>query len=162
MPRARFRHGAEGIIVTLRKEERSAVAAILEQFRQLLVGGKDPSLLRFQPPVHIHDRRASEEFWEMTGDSLLRHRLEAIETVEAGLDGAPLDDDAVAAWMQTINSVRLYLGSTLEVGAATFNPPQEGDQPRQAARYALYEWLGGLLEQLVLVATTDLPAGSDD
>lgn len=157
MPGARFRPGPDGISVRLRDDERAGLAAILEQFRQLLVGGKDPSLLRFQPPVHIHDRRASEEFWEMTGDSLLRHRLEAIDAVEATLDGAPLDDDGLAAWMQTLNSVRLYLGNTLEVGAATFNPPAEGDQPQEAARYVLYEWLGGLLDQLVAVAAQDLP-----
>ena len=148
--------------MTLRDDERAGLAAVLEQFRQLLVGGKDASLLRFQPPVHIHDRKASEEFWEMAGDSLLRHRLEAIDTVEAGLDGTPLDDDGVSAWMQTLNSVRLYLGNTLEVGAATFNPPQEGDEPQEAARYVLYEWLGGLLDQLVEVAAQGLPPGTDD
>ena len=162
MPGVKFRPGPDGIHVRLQDDERAGLAAILEQFRQLLVGGKDPSLLRFQPPVHIHDRQASEEFWEMTGDSLLRHRLEAIDTVEATLDGAPLDDDGVAAWMQTINSVRLYLGNTLEVGAATFNPPTDGDQPQEAARYVLYEWLGGLLDQLVTVAAEDLPPGTDD
>ncbi|MCY4422377.1 MAG: DUF2017 family protein [Acidimicrobiaceae bacterium] len=162
MPGARFRPGRDGIRVTLRDDERAGLAAILEQFRQLLLGGRDPSLLRFQPPVHIHDREASEEFWEMAGDSLLRHRLEAIDTVEAGLDGAPLDGEGVEAWMQTLNSVRLYLGNTLEVGAATFNPPREDDQPREAARYVLYEWLGGLLDQLVTVAAGTLPPGMDD
>jgi len=162
MPGARFRPGPDGISVTLRDDERAGLAAVLEQFRQLLLGGKDPSLLRFQPPVHIHDRRASEEFWEMTGDSLLRHRLEAIDTVEAGLGGAPLDDGGVAAWMQTINSLRLYLGNTLEVGAATFDPPQPGDKSQEAARYMLYEWLGGLLDQLVSVAAEGLPPGTDD
>ena len=162
MARDRFRPGADGIIVTLRDSERAGLAAVLEQFRQLLVRGKDPSLLRFQPPVHIHDPEASEEFWEMAGDSLLRHRLEAIDTVEAGLAGAPLDDDGVSAWMQTLNSVRLHLGNTLEVGAATFNPPVEGDQPQDAARYVLYEWLGGLLDQLVTVAAETLPPGTED
>ena len=162
MPGARFRPGPDGISVNLRDDERAGLAAVLEQFRQLLLGGKDPSLLRFQPPVHIHDRRASEEFWEMTGDSLLRHRLEAIDTVEAGLGGAPLDDDGVTAWMQTLNSLRLYLGNTLEVGAATFDPPRPGDKSQEAARYMLYEWLGGLLDQLVSVAAGTLPAGTDD
>ncbi len=162
MARRRFRAGPGGIAVTLRDEERDGLAAVLEQFRQLLVGGKDPSLLRFQPPVHIHDREASEEFWDMAGDSLLRHRLEAIDTVEAGLGGAPLDDDGVAAWMQTLNSVRLYLGNTLEVGAATFDPPRAGDQPREATRYMLYEWLGDLLDQLVTVAAETLEPGTDD
>ena len=162
MAGARFRAGPDGISVTLRDDERAGLAAILEQFRQLLLGGRDASLLRFQPPVHIHDHEASEEFWEMAGDSLLRHRLEAIDTVEAGLDGTPLDNEGVEAWMQTLNSVRLYLGNTLEVGAATFDPPQEGDQPQEAARFVLYEWLGGLLDQLVMVAAETLPPGMDD
>ena len=162
MARGRFRRGPEGVVVALRDDERAGLAAVLEQFRQLLVEGKGPSLLRFQPPVHIHDRQASEEFWSMVGDTLLRQRLEAIDTVEAGLAGAALDDDAVAAWMQTLNSVRLYLGNTLEVGATTFDPPDAGDQPREAARYLLYEWLGGLLDQLVAVAAESLPPGHDD
>lgn len=162
MARGRFRLGPEGITVTLRDEERAGLAAVLEQFRQLLIGGTDVSMLRFQPPVHIHDREASDEFWDMAAGPLLRHRLEAIDTVEAGLAGVALDDDAVAAWIQTLNSLRLYLGNTLEVGTATFDPPQAGDKPQEAARYMLYEWLGGLLDQLVTTAAGTLPPGTDD
>ena len=157
MAPARFRLGPEGVVVALRDDERAGLAAVLEQFRDLLVEGKGPSLIRFQPPVHIHDPQATEEFWSMVGDTLLRQRLEAIDTVEAGLGGAALNDDAVAAWMQTLNSVRLYLGNTLEVGAATFDPPDARHQPHEAARYMLYEWLGGLLDQLVAVAAEILP-----
>ena len=135
MARARFRSGPDGIIVTLRDDERDGLAAVLEQFRQLLIGGGDASMLRFQPPVHLHDHKASEEFWEMAAGPLLRHRL---------------------------NSLRLYLGNTLEVGAATFDPPQPGDKSQEAARYMLYEWLGGLLDQLVSVAAEGLPPGTDD
>ena len=161
MARGRFRLGPDGITVALRDDERSGLAAVLEQFRQLLLEGTDVSMLRFQPPVHIHDRKASEEFWDMAAGPLLRHRLEALDIVEAGMAGAALDDEAVSAWMQTLNSLRLYLGNTLEVGAATFDPPSAGDQPQEAARYMLYEWLGGLLDQLVATAAEDLPPGND-
>ena len=161
MARGRFRLGPKGIAVTLRDDERAGLATVLEQFRQLLLEGTDTSMLRFQPPVHIHDPKASEEFWDMAAAPLLRHRLEAIDTVEAGLAGTPLDDQAVEAWIQTLNSLRLYLGNTLEVGAATFDPPREGDRPQEAARYMLYEWLGGLLDQLVTTAAGTLPPGTD-
>ena len=162
MARGRFRLGPDGITVTLREAEREGIAAVLEQFRELLLEGTDTSMLRFQPPVHIHDHKASEEFWDMAAGPLLRHRLEAIDIVEAGLAGTPLDDEAVAAWMQTLNSLRLYLGNTLEVGAATFDPPRPGDRPQEAARYMLYEWLGGLLDEFVSTAAGALPPGSDD
>ena len=162
MARGKFRLGPEGITVSLRADERAGLAEVLEQFRQLLLEGTDTSMLRFQPPVHIHDHKASEEFWDMAAGPLLRHRLEAIDTVEAGLAGAALDDEAVSAWIQTLNSLRLYLGNTLEVGAATFDPPRPGDQPQKAARYMLYEWLGGLLDQLVTTAAGTLPPGTDD
>ncbi len=157
MARGRFRLGPDGITVTLSGEERSGLATVLEQFRQLLLEGTDVSMLRFQPPVHLHDREASDEFWDMAAGPLLRHRLEAIDVVEAGLAGAALDDEAVSAWIQTLNSLRLYLGNTLEVGAATFDPPQQGERPQEAARYMLYEWLGGLLDQLVEAAAETLP-----
>ena len=162
MARGRFRLGPDGITVTLRDDESAGLAAVLEQFRQLLIGGTDASSLRFQPPVHIHDHEASEEFWDMAAGPLLRHRLEAIDAVEAGLGGSPLDDEAVSAWMQTLNGLRLYLGNTLEVGAATFDPPRPGDRSQEAARYMLYEWLGGLLDDLVTVAAGTLPPGHDD
>ena len=76
--------------------------------------------------------------------------------------GAALDDEAAAAWMQTLNSLRLYLGNTLEVGAATFDPPRPGDQPQEAVRYMLCEWLGSLLDQLVTTAAGTLPPSTDD
>lgn len=162
MAGARFQAGPDGITVELHNDERTGLATVLEQFRELLVRGNDPCLMRFQPPVHMHDRKAEKEFWEMVGGPLLRHRLEAIETVEAGLGGAALDEEAVAAWMQTLNSVRLYLADTLQVARATFVPPEPDVEPYEAARYALYEWLGGLLDQLVATAADSLPPGEGD
>lgn len=162
MARGSFQLGPDGIRLSLRENERSSLASVLEQFRQLLLAGTDASMLRFQPPVHIHDHKASDEFWEMSAGSLLAHRLEALDVVEAGLAGAALDGEAVEAWMQTLNSLRLYLGNTLEVGTATFDPARPGDKPADAARYMLYEWLGALLDDLVGVAAEGLPPGADD
>ena len=126
MGRGKFRRTADGLVVSLRPDERAGLHTILGQFRQLLVEGKGPSLIRFQPPVHIHDRKASDEFWGMVGDALLRHRLEAIDTVESGLGGAALDDDGVAAWMQTLNSMRLYLGQHAGGGGSHVRSARRG------------------------------------
>ena len=157
-----FRRGRDGIAVSFSAVERGGFAAVLSQFRELLIGGKHPGLMRFQPPVHIHDAKAEEEFWDLVGDTLLRHRLEAIDTVEDGLKGAVLDESAVEAWLQTLNSLRLYLADSIGVANAVFEPPKPDEAPQEAARYALYEWLGGLLDQLVSTAADTLPPGTDD
>jgi len=162
MARRKFRSGPDGITANFNSEERSGLATVLQQFRDLLVEGHDASMLRFQPPVHIQNEHASEEFWEMAAVPLLRHRLEAIDVVEAGLEGVALDDEAVSAWLQTLNSLRLYLGNTLEVGTASFDPAALNDERHDMARYMLYEWLGGILDQLVETAAETLPSGDSD
>ncbi len=162
MARRRFRHGPDGIAVNLRDDERSGLATVLQQFRELLTEGSDASMLRFQPPVHIQDEKASDEFWEMAAVPLLKHRLEAIDTVESGLAAGVIAAEAVSAWLQTFNSLRLYLGNTLEVGAASFDPADLGDTGHDMARYMLYEWLGGILDQLVETAAETLPEGDGD
>ncbi len=147
-----FRAGTDGIIVELRPEERNMLSSVLQQFREVLLDGKDPSLMRLRPPVHLNDPDASADFWRMTGDSLLSHQLEAIETAENSLGEQTLDEQTFTAWLHSLNSVRLYLGSSLEVGAVTFEPPSEETDTYEAHRYIIYEWLGGLIHQLVQAA----------
>lgn len=162
MTARRFRAGRDGVAVRLSRQEREAFAAVLSQFRALLLNEAHPSLMRFQPPVHIHDSEAEKEFWDMVGGQLLRHRLKAIETVEAGLEDSTIDHGAVEAWLQTINGLRLYLGDAIGVAQAMFEPPGPDSEPDQFGRFALYEWLGGLLDQLVSVAGQDLAADSGE
>lgn len=155
----RFRHHAEGLEVVLPADEQKVLAALLEQFRELLMVDDDPGLKRLKPVARPDDPEENRAFVEMVGDQLLQQRLEAIEIVESGVAGALLDEDAVSAWLQTINGLRLVLGERLEV-TEDLGPLDDTD-PEAPAR-ALYEWLGWLLEQLVDAATRDLPPGDPD
>jgi hypothetical protein len=155
----RFRHRDDGLEVLLPVDEQEILTALLEQFRELLMVDDDPGLKRLKPVARPDDPEANREFVEMIGDRLLQQRLEAIEIVERGVAGAVLNDDEVAAWLQTINGLRLVLGERLEV-SEDLGPLDDGD-PDAPAR-ALYEWLGWLLEQLVDAATRDLPPGDRD
>lgn len=153
--RRRFRLTDDGIDVSLPDDERDILATLLSQFRELLMIDDDPNLTRLKPVAHPDDPEASREYTEMVGDQLLRQRLEAIEAVEGGLEGATLDDEGIAAWLQTINGLRLVLGERLDV---TEDLDVDQRDP-EAPAYALYEWLGWLLEQLVRAAADDLPPG---
>ncbi|MFQ5556357.1 MAG: DUF2017 family protein [Acidimicrobiales bacterium] len=149
----RFRPGDGGLQVKLRTDEQEIIAYLVGQLRELLMADQDPNLVRLKPPARRDDPEADAEYREMVGDDLLRHRLEAIDTVEVGLAGGVIDDEAVTAWLQTLNALRLVLGERLEA-----DDDPLGDE---ADAYALYEWLGWLLEQLVRAAATDLPSASD-
>jgi hypothetical protein len=155
--RRRFRLTDDGIDVSLPDDERDILATLLSQFRELLMIDDDPNLTRLKPVAHPDDPEASREYTELVGDQLLRQRLEAIEAVEGGLEGATLDDEGIAAWLQTINGLRLVLGERLDV---TEDLDVDQRDP-EAPAYALYEWLGWLLEQLVRAAADDLPPGED-
>ena len=158
----RFKHTTEGIAVDLDDAEREALGAVLDQFRELLMMDNDPNLTRLKPPAHPDDPEANHQYREMVGDELLRQRLEAVEIVEAGIDGATLDNDAVQCWMQTLNGVRLFLGDRLGIEVDSFftESTEEENELDEGARM-LYEWLGWLLEQLVRAATVDLPEVPD-
>ena len=149
--RRRFRPGPGGIEVSLPEDEQQILVTLLDQFREMLMVDDDPNLERLKPPARPDDPEASREFAEMVGDQLLRQRLEAIESVEGGIDGGPLDEDATAAWLQTINGLRLVLGQRLDV-TEDLEPLDERDP--DAPAFALYEWLGWLLEQLIRAADT--------
>ena len=155
--RRRFRLTDDGIDVSLPDDERDILATLLSQFRELLMIDDDPNLTRLKPVAHPDDPEASREYTELVGDQLLRQRLEAIEAVEGGLEGATLDDEGIAAWLQTINGLLLVLGERLDV---TEDLDVDQRDP-EAPAYALYEWLGWLLEQLVRAAADDLPPGED-
>ena len=158
---SRFRHTRRGVVVSLPAEERKAVSTVVEQFRQLLFSGSDPNLTRLEPMACPDDPETELEYREMAGTRLLQSRLEAIDVVEEGLGGTVLDEEAVAAWMQTLNGIRLYLGERLEI---TTDGKDEEELPPDSPKHRLvnvYRWLGGLLQELVDAAEEGLPRGQD-
>ncbi|MDE0268004.1 MAG: DUF2017 family protein [Acidimicrobiaceae bacterium] len=123
-PQRRFWHSKDGVRVDLSKPEQRLLAEVLEQFRHLLFSGSDPHLVRLEPPACLEDPFTELEYRAMAANHLLQCRLEAIEIVENGLHENILDPEMVAAWMQTLNGVRLYLSEKLRLHADK-KPPYE-------------------------------------
>ena len=147
-PTRRFRLDGDVVVVDLPEEEREMLRHVLPQLRDLLMADTDPSLRRLKPNARPDDAEAEAAYREMVGDELLRGRLEAIETVEEGVDGAELDEDGVASWMHSLNGLRLVLGERLALEGVDLMDRADPE----SAIHALYEWLGWLLEQLVSAA----------
>jgi hypothetical protein len=88
----------------------------------------------------------------MMSGELVESRLAAIETVKKTLAEKEIGTPELERWMEAINSLRLVLGTRLEVTEQL--PVLEPDDP-DAAAYAVYEYLGWLLEQAVRAQMED-------
>jgi hypothetical protein len=167
--RAPVRRTKHGIVVAVGAEERALVVRLLGELRALLTEGltegADPEqadetalLRRLFPVVHPDDPEAEAEYQRLMRDELVTSRLAAIDSVEGALRSAePLTDEQALALMQSINAVRLVLGTMLGVGEHGV-----GDDPEQpevvealeaSPEYQLYGWLSWLLEWTVRAQT---------
>jgi hypothetical protein len=154
------RRGKGRYQVKLRPNERVLVADLVGQLREQLVASTDePSVRRLFPPAYPDDPERDAGYQVLTRDELLEHRLAALDTVEATLDGSELDDAGMTAWMSTLNSLRLVLGTRLDVDEEL---PQLDAADPLAPAYAVYEYLGWLLSQVVDSLSTDLPPPNPD
>lgn len=154
------RRGPGRYQVKLRANERVLLADLVGQLReQLLASTDDPSVRRLFPPAYPDDPERDAGYQVLTRDELLEHRLAALDTVEGSLDGGELDEAGLTAWMTTLNSLRLVLGTRLDVDEEL--PPLDAADPLAPA-YAVYEYLGWVLSQVVDALSGDLPPPTAD
>jgi Domain of unknown function (DUF2017) len=149
------RKGPGRYVLKLRPSEQVLMGDLVVQLREQLVASTDdPSVKRLFPPAYANDAERDAGYQVPTRDELLEGRLAALDVVERTLRGGELDDEGMTAWMGTLNSLRLVLGTRLDVDEEL--PTLEADDPLAPA-YAVYEYLGWLLSQVVDALNTDLP-----
>ena len=145
---SRFRGDGDLVLVDFPPVERELLTQVLSDLRDLLMADDVEALRRLRPPAHPHDPDAEVAYRELIDNDLLRGRLEAIDCVETTLADGRLDVSGVAAWMQSLNCLRLVLGGQLEFGGVDLAGGDLPDTPSAA----VYEWTGWLLEQLISTA----------
>lgn len=151
--RRRIRRSNGHVIVKIDDQERELLEHLLPQLRDVLMGvapsgDLDPAIVRLFPTAHPSDADEEMAFQESQRDRLLATRLDRLDTVEATLREETIDDDQHAAWIATINDMRLVLGTRLDVGEEDDPLDLDGDDPATAA-LATYHYLGHLLGELV-------------
>ena len=116
----------------------------------------DPALARLFPDGYRDDDAASAEFRRYTEGGLREGKRAdarvALATLEHAGKTQPLDPPTAQSWLRTLTSLRLVLGTRLEVTEETEAlwevEADDEDDPR-AATMAVYAWLGWLQETLV-------------
>lgn len=146
--------------IDLGDDESALVLRLLGELRSMLTAhepaGEARALLtRLFPVVHPDDDEMEAEYQRLMRDELVQSKLAAFELVEGTLGGDDaasgppvVDEGGLLAFMQSVNSVRLVLGTMLGV---TDDPDADEVAPgfADSPEYALYGYLSVLLEHSV-------------
>ncbi|WP_314146680.1 DUF2017 family protein [uncultured Leifsonia sp.] len=150
--RARFDRDEVDLLVQLSGEAGAIATAAAEGAGAAAL---DPAVLRLLPDAYPDDPDASAEFRRFTAAGIAeRKALNARVVAEtlahggAGTVEVRLDDAQAVAWLRAITDIRLVLAARLGI-------VQDGDDgdihdASSALQRAVYDWLAGVQESLVL------------
>ena len=144
-----------GYRLRLPPEERELLRALPGQLRELL-RTDDPSLRRLFPPAYTDDPEADDEFRRLMRDELLEGKLAALRVVEQTAGADRLTAEQLEGWLGALESLRLYLGTQLDVTEQTYEQELDPDDP-SAPALALYGYLSWLQEEAVAALSSSLP-----
>lgn len=145
------RAGSGTFRVNVADGERELLRNLLPQLRELLTapeGSVDDRVRRLFPTAYAEDPERDAEYQRFMREELVASRLAAIEQVERSLDAKELDEAQLVGWMQSVNAVRLVLGTMLDVQEDDNFDDLAEDDP-DLHNYALYGYLSGLLDEMV-------------
>ena len=131
--------------VDLSEDERGVLASLPGQLREAL-GAGEPTLYRLFPPAHADDDTANEEYATLVGPGLVDGKLRALAELERTARATSLDEAELGAWLGALESLRLALGTQLDV--TEHGAPLDLADP-DAPRLALYQWLSWLQDEVV-------------
>lgn len=145
-----------GYRLKLPREERELLASLPSQLREVLRdGADDPALRRLFPPAYTDDADADDEYRRLMREELLDGKLAALRIVEETAYAERLDAGELEAWLGALESLRLYLGTILDVTEESYDAPPHADDP-DAPMMALYGYLSWLQEQAVEALSSSL------
>jgi len=155
-----FASTKKGIAVNLGPDERGLLRTLLGEVRELLTTAPigDPKLARLFPPAYFDNDEAETEYQRLMRDELLSSRLASLSLTSSLLEREPSGDkvvlsaDELDALMRSINSLRLVLGTLLDVDEDEFEARLDENDPGYG-QYQLYSYLGWLLDWVVTVQT---------
>jgi len=127
-----------------------------------LLGTGDPMTKRLFPPAYpaMGFEDAERDYRELVDDALVNHHREAFAVLAETSNADILNDSELQAWLTAVGSLRLVLGTRLDV-KQDMEPPDPEDPT--APEFALYEVLGQLQYVMVEALSAGLPdEGSPD
>ena len=142
------RHGSH-YVLNLDDNERGLLSRLLKDMRDLLMSEADnPALRRLFPVAYDEDPEEEAEYQRLMRQELVTSRVTAVDMVVEALVSGRFDAEAVTPLMQSLNSLRLVLGTLLDVSEDHDIDGIDPDDPR-APEHHLYAFLSWLLDWTV-------------
>ena len=139
-----------GWLLHFETEERELLIRLMGELRELLTGPEDnPLIVRLFPEAYPDDEEKEAEYQRLMREELVESRLAAIDSVTEtlGPDGpALLSEGEIFSFLQSINAIRLVLGSML--GITDEESADDADE-RDTSEHHLYDFLSWILEWTV-------------
>jgi hypothetical protein len=169
------RIGEDRYALRLDAQERRILGALVEELRQAMrerddaseddagaggpwpgpAGDPDDPLSRLYPPAFPDDDEAETAWAALTRPSLDDARNRRLDRMAATIDADELDEAAAAAWLGTLNDLRLVIGAQLGITEDEQGAPRSDDP--DATRRALFDYLGWLVDGFVDALAGGLP-----
>jgi len=142
-------------VVRLDPNARIVLADLARQLPEA-IAARDPMVRRLFPPAYptAELAEAEHDYRQLVDTALVNHHTEALATLVATAQADTLSDAEFQAWLDAVGSLRLVLGTRLDVHEDMEAPDPE--DPR-AGEYELYLFLGELQYLMVEVLAGDLP-----
>lgn len=134
--------------------QREMLGSLVPSLRDLLLDGTSPVLQRLYPTAYPGDVDANDAYRELVHDQLLEQRLAALDTVEESMAATELTEDELLQWMNAINSLRLVLGTRLDISEED-RPLDVADDDPDRALWISYELLTQMLGLIVDVLSAE-------
>ena len=149
--------------IDLADDHRQLLTQLIEQLRDsLATTTDDANLRRLFPTAYNNDAKKDAEYQRLMRDELLESRLAAIDvTIKVIAQDDEISAEEIDAFARSINSLRLVLGTTLDIAESDYGSQSDtqqsensdGDEAGEADEFSiqkeLYEYLGWLLEWTV-------------
>jgi len=149
--------------IDLATDHRKLLTQLVEQLRDsLATTTDDANLRRLFPTAYNNDAKKDAEYQRLMRDELLESRLAAIDvTVKVIAQDDEISAEEIDAFARSINSLRLVLGTTLDIAESDYgsqsdtqqSDDSDSDEASEADEFLiqkeLYEYLGWLLEWTV-------------
>jgi len=141
--------------VKLDASVRAVLVTMAEQLAPIL-GPNEPMTRRLFPPAYAGDDEggAERDYRKLVDDALVNHHQEAFTLMARTAQADVLTEAELTAWLSAVGSLRLVLGTRLDVSEDMVAPDPEDPT---APEYALYELLGQLQFLMIEVLAAELP-----